>query len=45
MKSEELVAKFHQLAGGRPEEDRKRIVTQVMALEQIDNVAALFGEA
>lgn len=45
MSTEELVAKFHQLAAGWPEATRKRVVDQVMALEQMDNVAALFDEA
>ena len=44
MTSEELVAKFHRLAAAWPEDRRKRVVEQAMALEQVDNVAALFDE-
>jgi 2-methylcitrate dehydratase PrpD len=45
MTTEELVAKFHDLAAKRPPPDRKRLVEQIMALEQVENVAALLGEA
>ena len=45
MTSEELVAKFHRLAAAWPEERRKRMVEQAMALEQVDNAATLFDEA
>lgn len=44
MTSEELVAKFHRLAAPWPEDRRKRMVEQAMALELVDNVAALFDE-
>jgi len=44
MTSEELLAKFHQLAAKWPDGIRMRVVEQVMALEQVDNVAALFDE-
>lgn len=44
MTLEELMAKFHQLAAKWAEATRKRVVDQVLALEQVDNVAALFDE-
>jgi 2-methylcitrate dehydratase PrpD len=45
MTLDELTTKFHQLAAPWPDEQRKRLVEQVMTLEQADNMAGLFDEA
>ena len=44
MTTEELVAKFHAVADKWPQTERQRNLEQVMALEQVENVAALLGE-
>jgi len=45
MTPEELTSKFHQLAASWPDEQRKRLVEQILALEHADNMAGLFDEA
>jgi 2-methylcitrate dehydratase PrpD len=45
MTLEELTAKFHHLAAHWPDEQRKRLVDQILTLEQADNMAALFDES
>jgi 2-methylcitrate dehydratase PrpD len=44
MTTEELTAKFQQLAAQWPDGQRKRLVEQSLALEHVENMAALFDD-